>query len=272
MKARGTRHSSSDLRTLSPTSRSICSTPGLYLLWQDLVDALTAWSCDILSDGQAPLCSRVFSPYKCTICMSGPWNGSPHSQFSCAVVKPGTCVGPRADGRTTMETSPYKRRSLGKSLRYSSLAHPSPKSPCHKPQSSEPVRVCLCECKVCQRSHLRSLLPGVIGLSTAIRAQQAGHSVTIIADVLPGDPKSQHTTHYTSPHAGAHHVSHAQPEDPRQQDLDRETFHEFWRLSEESNDAQGCFMRLQQTEFYGDKQPRPASLEALGCMPEVRIG
>jgi hypothetical protein len=44
---------------------------------------------------------------------------------------------------------------------------------------------------------------GVIGLSTAIRALEAGYRVTIFAKLFPGDPKS---IEYTSPWAGANHV------------------------------------------------------------------
>lgn len=54
---------------------------------------------------------------------------------------------------------------------------------------------------------------GVIGLSTAIRAQEAGYEVTIVAELFPGDEKS---IRYTSAWAGAHHCSVATPDDPRQ--------------------------------------------------------
>ncbi|KAH7098323.1 D-amino-acid oxidase [Auriculariales sp. MPI-PUGE-AT-0066] len=108
---------------------------------------------------------------------------------------------------------------------------------------------------------------GVVGLSTGLKAQEAGHTVIIVAGDLPGDPKS---THYTSPWAGAHHVSHAMPNDSLQTECDVATFHEFWKMSAPESDAQGCFMRLQQTEFYNFKNSRPAPLEVLQCLPEFR--
>jgi hypothetical protein len=45
---------------------------------------------------------------------------------------------------------------------------------------------------------------GVIGLSTAIRAREAGFDVTIFAEIFPGDEKS---IKYTSCWAGADHLS-----------------------------------------------------------------
>ncbi|KAJ7753957.1 D-amino-acid oxidase [Mycena maculata] len=45
---------------------------------------------------------------------------------------------------------------------------------------------------------------GVVGLTTAIRALEAGYKVTIFAEIFPGDPKS---IKYTSCWAGANHVS-----------------------------------------------------------------
>ncbi|KIO16621.1 hypothetical protein M407DRAFT_16388 [Tulasnella calospora MUT 4182] len=91
---------------------------------------------------------------------------------------------------------------------------------------------------------------GVVGLSTAIKAQEAGHSVTIVAEALPGDVKS---IHYTSPWAGAHHVSLA-GKDARQQRMDRETFKTMWAMSE--NEAEGCFLRLPQIEYYAEEEDR----------------
>ena len=52
--------------------------------------------------------------------------------------------------------------------------------------------------------HIVVLGAGVVGLSTAILALDAGYQVTIVARDLPADQK---TTSYTSPWAGAHHVS-----------------------------------------------------------------
>jgi hypothetical protein len=48
---------------------------------------------------------------------------------------------------------------------------------------------------------------GVVGLTTALKLQErGGYRVTIIAETLPSDPKN---IRYTSPWAGAHHVSSA---------------------------------------------------------------
>ncbi|KAG8868896.1 hypothetical protein FRB98_003161 [Tulasnella sp. 332] len=77
---------------------------------------------------------------------------------------------------------------------------------------------------------------GVIGLSTAIIAQEAGHTVTIVADCLPEDTKS---IYYTSPWAGAHHVSFAE-NDQDQLNMDRETFEIMWKLMENGS-ADGLF-------------------------------
>ncbi|KIY64403.1 nucleotide-binding domain-containing protein [Cylindrobasidium torrendii FP15055 ss-10] len=107
---------------------------------------------------------------------------------------------------------------------------------------------------------------GVIGLTTALKLQEkGGYAVTILAEVLPSDPK---TVKYTSLWAGAHHVSHADGE-PTQEKIDRETFEEFWKLSEPGGAAEKCFLRLDQTEYYDtirdDKKPDP-----LSWMPEFK--
>ncbi|KZT31954.1 hypothetical protein SISSUDRAFT_1056108 [Sistotremastrum suecicum HHB10207 ss-3] len=52
---------------------------------------------------------------------------------------------------------------------------------------------------------------GVVGLTTALKIQELGHHVTIVAETLPGDPKS---IRYTSCWAGAHHVSATGDENP----------------------------------------------------------
>ncbi|KAH6909425.1 D-amino-acid oxidase [Coprinopsis sp. MPI-PUGE-AT-0042] len=103
---------------------------------------------------------------------------------------------------------------------------------------------------------------GVIGLTTALKLQEEGYRVTIIAEIFPTDPKN---AKYTSQWAGAHHVSFSATEDSRHA-LDRETFTEMWKLSGE-NEAEGCFLRLQQTEFFGYERPSPSPLQH---MPEFR--
>jgi len=49
--------------------------------------------------------------------------------------------------------------------------------------------------------HIIVIGAGVIGLSTAIQLQERGYRVTILAECIPGDPKS---IRYTSPWAVSH--------------------------------------------------------------------
>ncbi|KAF8600607.1 D-amino-acid oxidase, partial [Ceratobasidium sp. AG-I] len=104
---------------------------------------------------------------------------------------------------------------------------------------------------------------GVVGLSTAIRAQELGHKVTILAEYIPGDKK---TIEYTSPWAGAHHVSLA-GNDLRQQTMDRETFQVMWKMSEVDHPAGGCFMRIPQSEHFIGTRGLYAGLDV---MPDFR--
>ncbi|TFK28533.1 D-amino-acid oxidase [Coprinopsis marcescibilis] len=105
---------------------------------------------------------------------------------------------------------------------------------------------------------------GVIGLTTALRLQeQGGYQVTIVAENLPTDPK---TIKYTSLWAGAHHVSFATLEEFRHA-LDKQTFEEMWALSGPNGEAESCFMRLQQTEYFGQERSNPSTL---AHMPEFR--
>ncbi|KAF7348519.1 D-amino-acid oxidase [Mycena venus] len=69
---------------------------------------------------------------------------------------------------------------------------------------------------------------GVIGLSTAIRALEAGFNVTIFAEIFPGDEKS---IKYTSCWAGANHISVASTNALLHQ-LERETLPAFLELIE----------------------------------------
>ncbi|KAJ7677737.1 hypothetical protein DFH06DRAFT_559506 [Mycena polygramma] len=70
---------------------------------------------------------------------------------------------------------------------------------------------------------------GVIGLSTAIRALEAGFDVTIFAEIFPADAKS---IKYASCWAGADHISFA-TSNGLQHQLERETFSVFTEMLKE---------------------------------------
>ncbi|KAH9932225.1 D-amino-acid oxidase [Fomitopsis serialis] len=90
---------------------------------------------------------------------------------------------------------------------------------------------------------------GVVGLTTAVLAQEkGGYDVTIIAERFPTDPKS---IDYCSAWAGGHHVSFANG-DERMQKIDSATFKRMWELSEPRADAEHCFLRIQETQFFYD--------------------
>ncbi|KAL1743018.1 FAD dependent oxidoreductase [Schizophyllum fasciatum] len=106
---------------------------------------------------------------------------------------------------------------------------------------------------------------GVIGLTTALKLQEkGGYAVTIVAELFPGDPLS---IKYTSNWAGAHHVSLA-GDDVRQQKMDRETFEVMWDMSAPGGAAEGCFLRIPQTEMYHQPHRQPHELEAF--MPNFK--
>ncbi|KAJ6616450.1 hypothetical protein B0H10DRAFT_2391792 [Mycena sp. CBHHK59/15] len=67
---------------------------------------------------------------------------------------------------------------------------------------------------------------GVVGLSTAVRALEAGYNVTIFAELFPGDKKS---IKYTSCWAGANHISVLKTT-PLLHQLERDTMHVLFDL------------------------------------------
>jgi len=95
---------------------------------------------------------------------------------------------------------------------------------------------------------------GVVGLSTAIRIQERGYQVSILAETFPTDPKC---IKYTSHWAGAHHVCAAAVGDLRQQKLERETFDVMWEMANPGSEAESCFLRAPQTEYYTTRERDP---------------
>lgn len=49
-------------------------------------------------------------------------------------------------------------------------------------------------------------------------------------------------------------------------EIDRKTFLEMWDLSRPGGEAEECFLRIKQTEFYDKRLPRPNPIET---MPNV---
>ncbi|GAB1739247.1 hypothetical protein NU219Hw_g3995t1 [Hortaea werneckii] len=72
---------------------------------------------------------------------------------------------------------------------------------------------------------------GVTGLTSAVFLAEAGYEVTIIAAHVPGDTSIE----YTSPWAGAHWRTHADPRDTRMREWDVQTY-QYWQEITE----QGC--------------------------------
>ncbi|GJE86501.1 D-amino-acid oxidase [Phanerochaete sordida] len=117
---------------------------------------------------------------------------------------------------------------------------------------------------------------GVVGLTTALKVlEKGGFNVTIVAETFPSDPK---TIRYTSLWAGAHHVSHAEG-DLKQQKIDEETFKVMWEMSAPGGEAEGCFLRLQQTDYFYDGRnphlewmPDYAELSPDSFIPDAKFG
>ncbi|KAI7154560.1 hypothetical protein KC349_g7579 [Hortaea werneckii] len=74
------------------------------------------------------------------------------------------------------------------------------------------------------KGHVVVLGAGVTGLTSAIFLTEAGYEVTIIAAHVPGDTSIE----YTSPWAGAHWRTHADPRDTRMRDWDVQTY-QYWQ-------------------------------------------
>ncbi|KAI7325528.1 hypothetical protein KC326_g678 [Hortaea werneckii] len=74
------------------------------------------------------------------------------------------------------------------------------------------------------KGHVVVLGAGVTGLTSAVFLTEAGYEVTIIAAHVPGDTSIE----YTSPWAGAHWRTHADPRDTRMRDWDLYESHHYW--------------------------------------------
>ncbi|KAJ7722839.1 D-aspartate oxidase [Mycena metata] len=108
---------------------------------------------------------------------------------------------------------------------------------------------------------------GVIGLTTAIKLQEKGYEVTIVAEIWPTDSERP-SANYTSHWAGGHHCTAAESEDRRQQKMDTETFKVFWEMSEPGHPAEKCFIRTPQHEHYFEDLGHPRGLET---MPDFKL-
>ncbi|GAA5875455.1 hypothetical protein JCM16303_000632 [Sporobolomyces ruberrimus] len=92
--------------------------------------------------------------------------------------------------------------------------------------------------------HVLVVGAGVIGLSTAIKLQDAGYRVSVVARDLPGDRKG---INWASPWAGAHHVSVATGADMRMHRFDARTFGVMSEMIE--NDAEVPLTFAPQVEY-----------------------
>ncbi|KAJ8509386.1 hypothetical protein ONZ45_g8438 [Pleurotus djamor] len=104
---------------------------------------------------------------------------------------------------------------------------------------------------------------GVIGLSTAIKLQELGYEVIIVAETFPTDPKS---SRYTSHFGAAAHIP-SEPPGTQQNKIDKDTFDVMWQMSEPGSPTEHLFLRHAWEAHYQDKQPRP---NPISDMPSFR--
>lgn len=100
---------------------------------------------------------------------------------------------------------------------------------------------------------------GIIGLQVALALQNAGYTVTIVAQYFPGDEDPRL---YTSPWAGAHWRSHADPEDKEQQSWDRETY-EQWMLDIKAGKGEEQGLATVPSYLYWYLKPHALARESL---------
>jgi len=178
---------------------------------------------------------------------------------------------PMIAGTGRQSREPYQRRWSIAIKSIHSCLFPRRRQHLRGRRSSSSVQVCRRPCII---SGSVSFLAGVIGLTTALRLQELGSNhVTVIADILPSDPKS---IRYTSRWAGAHHVFNPMNSDTKLHQLEKETFQILWALSAPGSETEECFLRIPQTEyFFGDRpnatvEGETGGIEPLEAMPEVR--
>ncbi|ESK96341.1 d-amino-acid oxidase [Moniliophthora roreri MCA 2997] len=99
-----------------------------------------------------------------------------------------------------------------------------------------------------QTRHIIVIGAGVVGLSTAIRSQEKGHHVSIIAESFPNDPKN---VGYTSLWAGAQQVSVGVKHKLHQFEL--ETHKIMWEMSVPGSPSEKCFKRCTDRTYYASK-------------------
>ncbi|KIK70227.1 hypothetical protein GYMLUDRAFT_213420 [Collybiopsis luxurians FD-317 M1] len=122
-----------------------------------------------------------------------------------------------------------------------------------------------------QKKEIIVLGAGVIGLTTAIRIQEAKgdqYHVTIIAETFPSDSR---TISYTSFWAGAQAIC-TRTDDVNLRRMERETFDEVWELSEpDSGAAKGCLLRCMDYTYHTEETKHPENEEhPCSILPDFR--
>ncbi|ESK96340.1 d-amino-acid oxidase [Moniliophthora roreri MCA 2997] len=105
-----------------------------------------------------------------------------------------------------------------------------------------------------QTHHIIIIGAGVVGLSTAIKIQEKGHRVSIIAESFPNDPKN---IRYTSLWAGAQQVSVGQKHEEKLRQFELETYKVMWEMSSPGSPSEKCFKRCTDRTYYASKLADP---------------
>jgi len=112
---------------------------------------------------------------------------------------------------------------------------------------------------------------GVVGLTTALKIQEAGgnYDVTLISEVLPSDPKN---IKYTSHWAGAHHVLNPTT-DEKLHEMEMDTYNTMWELSKPGSLTEQYFLRITQEEYFHDPKllPRLDRLHDYKVLPKESV-